>query len=1256
MKHIIRLFILIAALALGTDHAWADITANPRVKFVYVEGNNYSSESEKGFAFASSGETTGPLTIAVDIYNGQDYRCIEGDLTAEQSINSINAEVRRRAPGKGVPVPLHYSKTNEFTLTLPEDESTNVTVYVKFSSKLEFTPEVSIEGWTYGEAAKTPTITGNTSGGAVTYTYADAVDGTYTETVPTLAGPHWVKATVATTADYKECESEPFEFTITKKDLTVTAKDHWILYGNAAANNGVSYDGFVNNETESVLEGELTYTYSYDANNDKHKPGTYQITPSGLTSNNYDITFVSGDLEVIPVHVPVRVVDKADGEKIETAFVTVQVLDNGKVVTECQFGWDSVINDLKTGVTYTLRETKAPEGYVLPTDITFTIDETGKITSTGSTTTNDFGNTVLLLENSKTHVEVSVVNIADGKEIAGAHVQVLYGDGNVVEDLEGNDVVWTSGTENYVIEGLNTNVEYTLRETVAPDGYTIPTANTFTIDETGKITSSGTVSENGVLLVENSKTKVKVSVVDIADGATLECATIQVIDSEGNVVEEWVSTDENHEIEGLKTGVAYTLRETVAPEGYTIPADITFTISNDGKVTTTGSSTTDNEGYTVLLVENAKTHVEVSVVDIADGEEIAGAHVQIIDSNGDVVEEWTSGTANHIIEELKTGEEYTMKETVAPEGYVIPTDIKFTIDETGKVTTTGTITNEGVLLVENTKTHVEVSVVNKATKEALEGATVRVLDGDNKVVEEWVSGTENHAIEGLKTGEEYTLRETVAPSGYAAPADYKFTIAPDGSITFTGNQTNEGVLLVENAPKVTVTITGNTDTKDYNGEEQSVTGYDVVISNTLYTKEDFTFNGTATASGTNAGTYPMQLKREDFVNTNDNFDVTFNITDGALTIQPKSITVKADDKKKEWDGVSSTDPELTATVDGLIGEDAITYSLSRESGEDTGKYTITPTGEANQGNYTLTFETGTFTIVAATVTDPNIENQDDLVTPIIALTKDQNGTTATLAGQSGQSDGAFIIKANVAIDHVKLDRQFVSAKKAAICWPFDVTSAQASELGKFYAFTGTSEGAITMQEVTGGLVANTPYIFEPSSDINTLIDFGGKTLTAGGPISVTLSGITFKGIYNRVKWTTDTSDKFYNADRASELGKAYGFALQNLTVGSKSYYAGQFVRLGSGAESCALRAYMLVDDWDGNQPSTSTKHAAAKSLPDVIEIKWISADGSVTEIEKLPTAIAEDKNGWYDLQGRKLNSKPSTSGLYINNGKKIIVK
>ncbi|MBV3418187.1 hypothetical protein KSW27_13055, partial [Holdemanella biformis] len=86
--------------------------------------------------------------------------------------------------------------------------------------------------------------------------------------------------------------------------------------------------------------------------------------------------------------------------------------------------------------------------------------------------------------------------------------------------------------------------------------------------------------------------------------------------------------------------------------------------------------------------------------------------------------------------------------------------------------------------------------------------------------------------------------------------------------------------------EVVVVITGRKDTFEYDGTEKSVKGYDVSITEgSTYTESDFTFNGNDEVKGTEAGTYDMGLKPEDFTNNNENYgNVTFRVTDGQLTI------------------------------------------------------------------------------------------------------------------------------------------------------------------------------------------------------------------------------------------------------------------------------------------------------------------------------------------------------------------------------------
>ena len=125
--------------------------------------------------------------------------------------------------------------------------------------------------------------------------------GGYTATATALTGTKVSNYTLPT--------ANTTSFSIVKAPLTVTANNHAITYGDAPAANGVSYTGFVNNETSSVLGGDLSYAYDYNQydnvvrynGNDEVVP--YTITPNGVTSGNYDITFKAGTLTVNPKEV-----------------------------------------------------------------------------------------------------------------------------------------------------------------------------------------------------------------------------------------------------------------------------------------------------------------------------------------------------------------------------------------------------------------------------------------------------------------------------------------------------------------------------------------------------------------------------------------------------------------------------------------------------------------------------------------------------------------------------------------------------------------------------------------------------------------------------------------------------------------------------------------------------------------------------------------------------------------------------------------
>lgn len=222
--------------------------------------------------------------------------------------------------------------------------------------------------------------------------------------------------------------------------------------------------------------------------------------------------------------------------------------------------------------------------------------------------------------------------------------------------------------------------EYVICEIQAPDGYILS-------DEKFPVT----VSENGetiTIRTENKPTTVEISKQDIY-GSELTGAEMQLVDENGEVIDEWVSDGTNHVETELPVG-KYTLKETAAPDGYIIATDISFEVFADGSVIVENVDATaaTEDGYPLIVMVDDTTKVEISKLDITNDEELVGATLQIIDENGTVIEEWVSYEHPHFIEaQLIAGKTYTLKETIAPDGYIIANSIDFTVNEDGTVNT-----------------------------------------------------------------------------------------------------------------------------------------------------------------------------------------------------------------------------------------------------------------------------------------------------------------------------------------------------------------------------------------------------------------------------------------------------------------------------------------------------------------------------------------------------------------------------------------
>jgi len=175
------------------------------------------------------------------------------------------------------------------------------------------------------------------------------------------------------------------------------------------------------------------------------------------------------------------------------------------------------------------------------------------------------------------------------------------------------------------------------------------------------------MSEDEILKIKNDVTKIKISKQDITNQKELPGATLRIVNTDGSPVYqdgkilEWVSGNEPHYIEMLPIG-KYKLVETVVPEGYTaVTNEVEFEVKAD-------------TGIQMVVFENDVTKVLISKKDFTTEEEVPGATLQILDTDGNPVYqngeklEWVSGNEPHYIEKLPVGE-YVLVETVPAEGY-----------------------------------------------------------------------------------------------------------------------------------------------------------------------------------------------------------------------------------------------------------------------------------------------------------------------------------------------------------------------------------------------------------------------------------------------------------------------------------------------------------------------------------------------------------------------------------------------------------
>ncbi|MDE7094410.1 MAG: hypothetical protein K2O52_05820, partial [Oscillospiraceae bacterium] len=409
--------------------------------------------------------------------------------------------------------------------------------------------------------------------------------------------------------------------------------------------------------------------------------------------------------------------------------------------------------------------------------------------------------------------------------------------------IENGVLKFYSSEEPDAISGL-TDGEYTLEEENAPEGYLISKETAIFTIKDGKVSGKTFITDNPI--------NVTISKYDIVNSKELENATLTIkgdklqkavnviyaLDENGKSVElisnEEDSTSVSYKTTGKKVTIyglpagAYTLTEESAPEGYEVAEEIKFTIDETGKVS---SDELDADGVIVMeddIITEA-VQVTISKKDAASGKELAGAKLtvtytgtedisleDIVTIKGGATEKeingksitFKSGTTQTILENLPAGT-YTLTEDTAPLGYTTATQVTFTVNEDGTVTSgTETLDKNRVTLTDKLiELQIDkVEIAGTGTQElagaeltikrtndddvTLNGVTVTrggkeidVKDRTNNTIT-FISGEETTILSKLPAGN-YTLEEIATPDNtvYQIAETISFTVGKDGKLS-----------------------------------------------------------------------------------------------------------------------------------------------------------------------------------------------------------------------------------------------------------------------------------------------------------------------------------------------------------------------------------------------------------------------------------------------------------------------------------------
>ena len=399
----------------------------------------------------------------------------------------------------------------------------------------------------------------------------------------------------------------------------------------------------------------------------------------------------------------------------------------------------------------------------------------------------------------------------------------------------------------------------------------------------------------------------------------------------------------------------------------------------------------------------------------------------------------------------------------------------------------------------------------------------------------------------------------------------------------------------------------------------------------------------------NVGTYDIKIKKNDAYKPSTNYS-GIDYVDGKLTITPKAITITPKAVTLQV-GAKEADLKTYGAIEEIEGKkqgDVIGYVLKFNSGAGDGQIPAAQLTSGALNTADATYNKGIkVELVESTNENPNANANYTIDVTATAVLKTYAANTLVLNLDGFDLEKIKDAEAACKADATKKYNVAVTIKRAGtikgkeykwekyqwntLILPFPVTVGELSrEIGyavvNVYDQTNTKENNLAFKLTMSEIPANTPILLKTDDDIpdGTVLEFVDKVISydQSKMSQEAKNGISFRGTYKGVTISSETPDyKAYLAD------KARGIATEG-----ESYFVNPFacyIDLGEGGEANLARELTItVEDIDGT----------------VTTLGAIKAEGS------------RSIDGWYTVNGVKLQSAPTQKGIYINNGKKVVIK